>query len=88
MHELDSGLGLGKGWSPDIDTQDSFEPEVLAHTLVNHLFMYAPAPGVLRVRAGGEFLVLEHTPDTQHLDALCFVGVHDKPISHRDLHWL
>ena len=77
-HELPTDLA-GRQWShADVDTQDRPKPQIFTDALMHHVLVNAAPPRVTAVRPDWKMLVFEHTPDTDDLHQLGFVGLQQK----------
>ena len=82
LDEVESALDLRQRGHAGPDAQHRPKPQVLADTLVHHLLVHAAAPSVRGMRTNRQILVAEHAPDTEHLQALRFVRLHEESVSH------
>src|SRR6267142_557698 len=67
-----------------IDSQHIPEPQIFAHTLMHHLFVYAAASRVAQAWTHGEIGVLKFTPDAHHFDPFSLIRFNEEFITHGD----
>jgi hypothetical protein len=83
-HELQTSFLMREGWSTHINAQHVAKPEILAHTLMDHLLVHTAASRIILERAHVKILIRELTPDTDHFDAFGFVCLNQEIVSHND----
>ncbi len=80
---MNSGLVFAiRKRSTDLETMHRTKPQVLADTLVNHLFVHAATTCVDGMGTDREVFVPKHAPHTQHLEAFRVVRIDEELISH------
>src|ERR1700756_5370968 len=84
-HEFQPDLLFRKRWCPDVYIKHCPEPGILAHTLVHHVLMKIPPALVRTIGPNRKIIVREHAPRTNHLNALCLIGLDQKVVFHCDL---
>ena len=72
-HEFQSDFIFWQRRRSDVNAEHGPKPDVFADTLMHHMFVETASPRIGRVRPDRKILVGEHTPCTNHLDALRLV---------------
>ena len=75
-------VSLSGSGSTDLDTKHGTKPQVLADTLVNHLFVHAATTCVDGMGTDREVFVSKHATHTDHLEAFRVVRIDEELISH------
>src|SRR5258708_1270060 len=82
LHEFQPSLRRRQGRRVDVNPQHADKPQILAHTLVHHLFVHAAPSRVALARTERKIAVAEFTPHAHNFDSLGFIGFHKKFVFH------
>src|SRR5215213_272924 len=67
-HKLQTSFLMREGRRAHVDPKHIAKPEILTHTLMDHLLMHAAATRIALVRAHWKILLRELTPNANHFD--------------------
>ena len=83
LDEFEPRLLLRQRRRACLDSQHGAKPQILAYTLMHHLFVHAPAPRIFRVRPKLQLLVAKLAPHAHYFQPLGLIRLHKKVVSHR-----
>src|SRR5687768_11089468 len=82
LNELQTSFLLREGWCTHVDPEHIAKPEILTHTLMDHLLVHTAATRIALVRTYVKILIRELTPDADHFDPFRLVGLDEKIVFH------
>ena len=75
LNEIEPSFRFRQRRGAHINSQHVHEPEILTHTLVDHVLMNAAPAGIGTGRPNRQIVVLELAPDAEDLHALGFARI-------------
>src|SRR5678810_774346 len=84
LYEPGAGFLFRERRSTDLDAQHVPKPQVLAHALMHHLLVHAPAARIALPRPYREVFVLELAPHAQDFHSFRLVSLDQKIVFHGD----
>jgi len=82
FHEPDAGFLFRKRRGTAFDAQHVAKPQVLAHALMHHVLVHAPAARIALPRPYREIFVLELAPHAQNFHSFRLVSLDQKIVFH------